>query len=469
MQTLQNQPQRDKASIVDPNGFLFHQNDKIYRAIYPQNKDFYLGLFKDGTVGELTKSYQLIDSQLSDMTVDSLPHHLFINHRKLDKVNYCNEWTFSMLKDAAELTLQMNKYLLERDLVLQDAYPWNIIFEGTQPKFVDFGSIAKNEHKYLWQAQQQFLNFFYYPLILLSQDKGKFVRFAFQECIEGINIEDCYSYTDAKYFFRHPLIFTKLKLETALHRFLNKKQHLKMKLKAGIEGKLQDIKVKKEIQVNFAGKLLKQLKGIKAPTGYNFWEDYYQFQDHEIDYQKKLDFLTNYFKSTPHQDVLDLGCNTGRFSIVAAEAGKRVVSVDGSEQVIDGLYNYAKKNKLNITPLVVNLLNPTPAYGFDNEQFGAFKNRMKSEVVLFLGIMHHIHINGRQTFENIASFLNHITKKELIFEYVALDDRNNQFLDSGRKIQYTKEEVLGHLGKYFNITEHESDRPTRKLLVCSKK
>ena len=47
-----------------------------------------------------------------------------------------------MLRDAALLTLDLNIALLDYDCMLQDAYPWNVLFDSSQPVFVDFTSIV---------------------------------------------------------------------------------------------------------------------------------------------------------------------------------------------------------------------------------------------------------------------------------------------------------------------------------------
>src|SRR4029079_18055617 len=58
---------------------------------------------------------------------------------------YPHEWAASMLKDAALLHVQLFLDLGARGLTLKDWHPYNILFEGTTPRFIDFTSIIPIE------------------------------------------------------------------------------------------------------------------------------------------------------------------------------------------------------------------------------------------------------------------------------------------------------------------------------------
>jgi len=95
--------------------------------------------------------------------------------------------------------------------------------------------------------------------------------------------------------------------------------------------------------------------------------------------------------------------------------------------------------------------------------------RFRSEVVLCLAVMHHLHINGRQSFDRIARLMDALSQKAVIFEYVDRTDDNIHLLDHGRNIEYDLERVSGELSRYFTVTPFASDRATRKILLCEKR
>ena len=59
-----------------------------------------------------------------------------------------------MLKEAALLTLDLCIRLAEKELTLQDAHPWNILFDGHHPVFIDLGSITPVRPDIIWAPYQ---------------------------------------------------------------------------------------------------------------------------------------------------------------------------------------------------------------------------------------------------------------------------------------------------------------------------
>ena len=61
--------------------------------------------------------------------------------------------------------------------------------------------------------------------------------------------------------------------------------------------------------------------------------------------------------------MLDVGCNTGQYSRLAAECGAEVCAIDADHDAVEILYRRLRQNPASITPLVVDLCNPSPAVG----------------------------------------------------------------------------------------------------------
>ncbi len=157
------------------------------------------------------------------------------------------------------------------------------------------------------------------------------------------------------------------------------------------------------------------------------------------------------------------------FSLVAAQCGARVVSVDSSTSCIEALFHAARQSQLPVTPLVSDVLCPTPAFGFLGEQYPSLPQRARSEMVLCLGLMHHLHLTGRQSWERIVELVDTLCTRAVLFEFVARDDANIERLPQRRQIDYTLESVVAALGTRFaQIDILDSDRDTRRLLVCRK-
>ena len=60
-----------------------------------------------------------------------------IQPRRLDFISYPYEWSFSQLKDAALLTLELQSRALDAGMRLKDASAYNIQFDAGRPVLID--------------------------------------------------------------------------------------------------------------------------------------------------------------------------------------------------------------------------------------------------------------------------------------------------------------------------------------------
>ena len=89
-----------------------------------------------------------------------------LKHELIPFVSYPYEWTFSMLKDAALLQLDLLLAALEHDLVLKDSTPYNVQFKGARAVFVDIGAFERLREGERWVGYRQFCMLYLYPLLL---------------------------------------------------------------------------------------------------------------------------------------------------------------------------------------------------------------------------------------------------------------------------------------------------------------
>jgi hypothetical protein len=90
---------------------------------------------------------------------------LLLEHPRIFFPTYPWEWTASAWMAAAELTLDLCESLVGRGLILKDATPLNVLFEGARPVFVDVLSVEKRDvSSPLWLAYAQFVRTFLLPL-----------------------------------------------------------------------------------------------------------------------------------------------------------------------------------------------------------------------------------------------------------------------------------------------------------------
>ena len=453
--------QRDSSSYVDPHGYVFHYRDEIYRCVHPDAAPRYEKLLDGGSLEKL-QSHGLVPTSRASLTLKDAPEGLILHHERIEPLSYCVEWCPSMLREAGLTTLDLAIAALDYDLMLQDAYPWNVLFDGAKAVFVDLTSLVPLDRAVIWPPHEQFEAFFYRPLALANQGQSDVARGLLYNNLTGISIETFYRLTSTAYHCRHPGLGLSIWLSRRLQKgtLKNRVRDMSERLSAHITT---------EVRSRFLKRLARRLEHLRFHSTGDPWENYYAEINEAFDKQAKTQAVRAVLTKIAPKSALDLGCNTGVFSIIAAECGARVVSVDSSEPCIELLFATARKRNLRITPLISDVLCPTPAYGFLGRQYPGLAERAKAEAVMCLGLMHHLHLTGRQSWDRIVQLLDTLSTRHLIFEFVGMDDANIGLLPQRREINYTLETVVASLRTRFrDVDVHPSDRETRRLLVCAK-
>ena len=138
---------------MDPTGHIYEQDGSIFRSIAPEFIPFVKSLLDNKQVQGMI-GHEFVETTISQE--DSSSNSLTLKHKNILPVNYPYEWTSSMLRDAAQLTLDICMRLLDEGFILKDATPWNVIFEASNPVFVDFTSIMPVDKDLLWVALDQY-------------------------------------------------------------------------------------------------------------------------------------------------------------------------------------------------------------------------------------------------------------------------------------------------------------------------
>ena len=187
----------DSASFRDPSGHVFHYKDKIYRVINEDTFSLIKELKDKNILTELIDNGFLIPTDILSKK-DSIYEELkscfpaeqnFLSHRKIPMITYPYEWSYSMLVDAAILTLKLQLALIRKGYSLKDATAYNIQFINCKPVFIDILSIEKSPRLDIWIAYGQFCQMFLYPL-LLNKFKNFDIKGYYLSNINGMDIQE---------------------------------------------------------------------------------------------------------------------------------------------------------------------------------------------------------------------------------------------------------------------------------------
>ena len=442
---------------------MFRYQGQIYRYLNQETASRFQKWQESGLLANLTAQYGFIDCHETDIQFVGYDDGTILWHPEVWPVTYAPEWPTILLWRAARQVLDIVIAGNQSDLTLQDAHPWNTIFDGVTPVFVDATSLKPTDPIALWPAHDQFNAFFLRPLSLMQRGLGGIARILMINTIDGVTRQDYWSLLNWGARVSNSGIY----LSTKIERFLSQRPAMLERVRQFSEN--SQSKADKHIKHRFLMHLDRRLEALKpSASSHDVWSSYYKEIPAAFDQNQKLRIVEDILKRNQPRRVVDLGCNTGVFSVLAARQGARILSIDTSEACLERLIATADQEKLKITPIIANLASPTPPHGsWTGGRFPGLTARGVADASLCLGVMHHLILNGQMTLESVARLVAHMGPYLAIFEYISLEDANIGRISGCRPINYTFETLLDCLKKFYSvIITHPSDRETRKILEC---
>jgi 2-polyprenyl-3-methyl-5-hydroxy-6-metoxy-1,4-benzoquinol methylase len=425
-------------SFRDPAGSLRIEGHRVRRTVRTRYAEAALEFLASDLAHEWVSQGRLIaTSRLRESSdnAESAGDELVLEHPRVFFPSYPWEWTPGAWIAAGNLTLDLCESLLNRGLILKDATPLNILFEGTRPIFVDVLSIEKHDlESPLWLAYAQFVRTFLLPLI--AHNTLGWPLAASLHRRDGYEPTDLYPYLGSMQRWRQPY----LSLVTLPYLLGKKRSGATVSAAARMQ---QSPEIAQAVLQRTLHKLRKMLNGL-APAGRESrWSNYPENSDHysDEDHQQKQSVVKKALLLTKPSQVLDLGANTGVYSRIAAGLGANVVAWDTDLAATEHNWAQSKEQNLPVQPVLADVARPTPRVGWRNaESLGLLERaRQKFDCVLMLGLIHHLLVADQIPLHEIAGLLRDLTLNWAIVEWVPATDPRFVDLMRGR------DEIYGHL------------------------
>ena len=452
------------ASFRDNSGFVFKKNNIFYRQINHSYAQSYDTLLSSGLYEALTAKEWLIkheEQPLSNGEAKPLPYYKIIQPEQLDFISYPAGWTFGMLKDAALLTLKIQKTALKHGMTLKDASAYNIQFRGSQAIFIDTLSFDTYTEGGIWEAYSQFCRHFLAPLALMAYQDVSLNRLLVVH-LDGIPLD------------------LASKLLPYRTRF-NLNLYLHIHLQARLQGKYQQEQQSSSNTVKQLSslKLLQLIESLETAVKKlewkqrgTEWHDYYEKSVGKSYLNHKIKAVETLLDDCQPQKVLDLGANDGTFSRIAAQKADKVLAFDIDTAAVEAHYQRLKKEKNYIvTPYILDVSNPEPAIGWNNTERPALWQRIDVDTIMALALIHHMRISNNTPLSMIADFFSQHCQN-LIIEFVPKADEKVQILLQNRQDifdDYSFENFKNVFSKHFTIEKAISLDPTERVLFLMKK
>jgi hypothetical protein len=444
------------ASFRDPSGFLFTDNGILYRQINRAYSKDYTRLMDSGLYDKLVKANLLIPHVESDqLPVESDSAFKVIQPERVSFISYPYEWSFSQLKDAALATLFIQKRALKLDMSLKDASAYNIQFIRGKAMLIDTLSFEMYKEGQPWVAYKQFCQHFLAPLALMSYCDVRLSQLL-RVYIDGVPLDLASSLLPAKAKLNFGLL-------THIH------------IHAGAQKRYSDKAVKplvsgmsKQAMIGLIESLENTIEKLAWKPAGTEWGDYYEntnYTDSAFEHKKQLVHEWT-FEKTPAL-VWDLGGNTGIFSREAASSGAFTVSFDIDPAAVEQNYrNVKSKKEQNLLPLVLDLTNPSPSLGWNNNERDSFGARGPVDMALALAVIHHLAISNNVPLPQLADFFASICRW-LVIEFVPKSDSQVQKLLASREDifpNYTRADFESVFSSCFKIHKTEFVRDSERTL-----
>jgi SAM-dependent methyltransferase len=335
--------------------------------------------------------------------------------RKIKYPNFIGVWSSAQVTHQARFILEIYELLKGLNVNLFDGHPWNIIFEGAQPRWIDLGSLRRFDE-------------------------------ASGSCVREVN-----QYVTAAEFYRIGYCkgFREKTFGTG---------EVEDMLKGGFESLAEEDPI------------------------LSYTEKFYRLREREerdrkgtwIGYSENLEILAEEKNLTAYattlidviekhdaKSMIDLGCNNGQYSAIAARRGVEVLALDVEDALICELFEYTLKQNLTITPVVANLSLYRHANEIVQEPF-----RATADIILAYAILHHMVHRDSYDFERFFDEIHYFEPKILILSFVSYDDI--KFVEPKDRFDWYNQQNFISVAKKFGYAVEivPTTNTARNILVC---
>lgn len=455
---------RIQGSFRDPSGFVFEKDGVVYRQVNLCYQAHFDQLMSSGLYADLTERRMLVAHEEDDSYEHSSGDaYKLLKPLPIPFISYPYEWSFSQLKDAALLTLAIQKRALSRGMILKDASAYNIQFYEGKPILIDTLSFEIYQEGKAWAAYKQFCQHFLAPLLLMSHKDIRLSQMM-RVFVDGIPL-DLTSAMVSKATYRQ--------LGILMHVHLHARAQHQYKDASRPTGTLARKRIGKKSLLQIADSLRSTIGGLRWRHDATAWSDYYDGDSYQEEaFRHKLELVAEYLDLIKPSCVWDLGANTGEFSRIASGAGAFTLSIDSDPGVVEDNYLRAKRDReKNLLPLLVDLVNPSGAIGWANAERQSLAERSKADCLLALALIHHLAISNNVPLVMIAEYFASLAEW-LVIEFVPKRDQQTQkLLRSRRDIfeDYSLEGFEAHFSRMYEIVKSNPLRQSDRVLYLMRR
>ena len=453
----------EPGSFRDPESRVFYSGDAVYRALSREGLEDFEALAQSGLlddprlVGTERADGVHVSQLLAKETAGVLKHEL------IPFVSYPYEWTFSQLKDAALVQLDLLLAALDKGLVLKDSSPYNVQWRGARPVFVDIGSFERMREGEPWVGYRQFCMLYLYPLLLQAVKDVPYHPWL-RGSIDGIRPREIRNLMSFRDRFRRGMtthVFLHARLE---ERYADRAKEVRSEVRRVM---------KKELVVANVRKMRALVERLRWDPPEGVWMAYGERNTYtDDDAARKDEFVREVATSRRWRLTWDIGCNNGRYSRIAAEGSDHVVAVDADPGPVELLYRTLRdEGDEQILPLTMNLADPSPGLGWRGLERRPLADRGRPDLVLALALVHHVAISANVPIREFVAWLATLGGS-LVIEFPTREDPMVEKLLAPKREGLHPDYEIGNfervLGEAFVVERSERLQSGTRVLYFAK-
>jgi hypothetical protein len=447
-------------SYKDLSARVVYKDGKFFRYIFNSYKKEYDNLVNSGLYEELLKNNLIIFHE--ELFLDEIDENIYkiILPQQISFQSFPFEWSFQQWRKAILAFIKINQISLKYGMILKDATPYNFYFEAGNPVMFDTSSFIFFNENDKWIAYNQFCQAFLSPLALMHYNGAIWGKLGLSQLL-GLPLQFVSKQLPIKSWFNLNVLF---------HIHLHSKYSFKGS--NGHEGNNKGFSLAK---LDSLFSLMKSfIFSWERPHLFkNYWDKYYEKDIETEQYiTSKEQIIKNWLQSNNPDSVIDLGANTGRFSFIASNLVKNVISLESDSICVDEIVKQIDLRHLkNVSALVADLAEPSPSLGLMNMEIRSLFERAKCEAVMSLALIHHLYFTKDMSFAQIAELFSKFCTKFLIVEFIPNDDRKvKQLIETKpqRASGYNFESFFSSLSIYFEKLEEITLFPSSRILLLFK-
>jgi len=442
----------DPGSFRDPDSQL-HVDDqgRVLRALTPRAVERWDAVEPSAALRELVETGRIVRS--TRLGAGALPGAAeVLEHERIPAITYPYEWSFSMLRDAALLELDVLRRLLDDGLILSDGTLYNVAFRGPRPVFIDVGSLRPADSGEPWAGYRQFCMQALFPL-MLQAFRGVSPRPWLRGAIEGITPAEVRALLRGRDLLRrgvpgHVVLHARLERREARRRPGEVRKEL---AKAGFSAEI--------VKAN-ADRLRRLVARLRWSPPASPWDGYHEAGVYDdAAHERKQAFVSEVAATRRWTMAWDVGCHDGRYSRIVAPHAGSVIAFDTDEPTVDRLYRELRDEDVeNVLPLVHDLADPSPGLGWGLRERRPLADRARPDLVLMLAVIHHLAIGRSIPLPALLDWLRDLGATAVV-EFPHPEDPMAASLigrkDPGTHDAYTLEAFEAEVARRFTVERRE--------------